>query len=155
MRWSRHSDHHGISAIIRSEDLKISLMFTCSSELHSKCRLLRQQVLESVSSAIAGKDYGATIDLILVNIVIQDSDLVELKTKLSRESRDIRVDVPLSPSWIQDAQDQQSKAAILRQLVCAVDIVKLRLTRRDDDFWADELIADLRSIENGKEKVKK
>jgi hypothetical protein len=76
--------------------MKISLTFTCSSNnIIEKCRPLRREVLDLVSSATAAKDYGTSLDLLLVNGVFQHIEWLKLGSKLSRKNKDIRVDVPL------------------------------------------------------------
>jgi hypothetical protein len=84
----------------RNANMKISLMFTGSDDILQKCRSLRREVIDLVSSKIVKTDYGTTLDLLLVNVVIQDTKMLRLGTKLSRKSKDIRVDIPLSWRWI-------------------------------------------------------
>lgn len=126
--------------------MKISLMFTSSGDVSQKCRPLRRQVLDLVSSAVATQDYGTTLDFLLVNVVIQDAGLIKLGTKLSRKSKDIGVDVPLGWKWTKNAQDSEIRLALLECIIKAVQITKQRLTRKDDDFDADKLITDLRTV---------
>jgi hypothetical protein len=130
----------------RNANMKISLMFTGSDDILQKCRPLRREVTDLVSSKIVKTDYGTTLDLLLVNVVIQDTEMLRLGTKLSRKSKDIRVDIPLSWRWVKQSQDSEIKLALLECLVKAVEITRQRLTRKDDDFEADELIADLKTL---------
>jgi hypothetical protein len=133
--------------------MKISLMFTGSDDILRKCRTPRHQVMELVSSAIAANDYGNTLDLLLVNVVIQDTEMLKLGTKLSRKSKDIRVDIPLRWQWTKLAQDSEIKLALLECLLKAVEITKQRLSRKSDNFNADALIANLKALDVLQNKV--
>jgi hypothetical protein len=126
--------------------MKLDLMFTASEDILSRCRQPRREVMELVSAVVDKKHYGTTLDLLLVNVVIQDAGLIKLGTKLSRKSKDIRVDVPLSWKWVKCAQDSEIRLALLECLVKAVEITKQRLTRKDDDFDAEKLIVDLKAV---------
>ena len=128
--------------------MEISLMFTCSSNnIVEKCRLLRREVLDLVSSATAAKDYGASLDLLLVNGVFQHIEWLKLGSKLSRKNKDIRVDVPLGGvGWAWAAKDSDLRIALVKCLIQGVEVAKQRLTRESDDFAADKLIADLKTV---------
>jgi hypothetical protein len=134
--------------------MKISLMFTGADDVLQKCRPLRRQVMDLVSSVVATNDYGTTLELLLVNVVIQDTRMLRLGTRLSRETKDIGVDIPLSRKWAKQARNPEIKRALLESLIKAVEITKLRLTRKDDDFKADELITDLKAIVDTLERIK-
>ncbi len=125
----------------------ISLMFTCSSDdILEKCRPLRRQILDLVSSTIAAKDYGTSLDLLLVNVVFQDIEWLKLGSKLSRKSKDIRVDVPLGWAWARAAKDSDLRIALVKCLIQGVEVAKQRMTRKSDDFAADKLIDDLKTV---------
>src|SRR5512137_194903 len=114
--------------------MEISLMITYSTDdIFQKYRPLRRQVLDLVSSAITAKDYGTSLDLLLVNVVFQDIEWLKLGSKLSRKSKDIRVDVPLGWAWARAAKDSDLRIALVKCLIQGVEVAKRRLTRKSDD----------------------
>jgi hypothetical protein len=121
------------------------MMFTGSEYILKKCTHLQQQLLDVLSSEIEMNDYGETINLLLVNVIFQDAGMIKPGTNLSRENNDIRVDVSLSLKWAKEAQDSEIVLALYNCLIEAVKITDRRLTRRDDDFDAQSLIADLKA----------
>jgi hypothetical protein len=127
--------------------MEISIMFTCpSNNILEKCRPLWRQVTDLVSSTTAAKDYGTSLNLLLANVVIQDIEWLKLRSKLSRKGKDIRVDVPLGLTWVWAAKDSDLRVALVKCLIQAVEGAKRRLARKDDDFAADKLIADLKTV---------
>ncbi len=128
--------------------MKIGLTFTSSGYIFQKCRLSHLQVLDLVSVIVEVKDYGSALDLILVNVMVQDEEFFKPGTKLSRKNKDIRVDVVLSWKQIELAQDWEIRYTLLDCIIKAVEITKQRLTRKDDDFNAEMLLADLNTVRN-------
>jgi hypothetical protein len=128
--------------------MKLTLMFTGSEDLLRRCRQPRHDVMELVSAAIDVKDYGATLACLRVNVVFQDADMIELGVDLSRQRKDISIDVELSREWVKNASDAEIKAALLDCLVRAVEVAKQRLTRKEDDFDAGKLAAELNGLAN-------
>lgn len=129
--------------------MRLSLMLTGSDDVLRKCRPIRREVINQVSSAVEMKDYGTTLELLLVNVVVQDAEMLRLGTRLNRKSKDIRVDVPLSWDRMKHAKETEMRAALVDCLISAVEAAGCCLTRKEDDFDAGSLVADLRAVKRG------
>lgn len=126
--------------------MELDIMFIGSEDILGRCRQPRREVMELVSAAVGEKHYGATLELLGVNVIFQDAGMIELGTRVSRKRKEIGVDVELSRQWAKNASDAEIRLALLQCLIKAVGMVRERLTRDDDDFDAQALGADLETL---------
>jgi len=124
----------------------LDLVFIGVGDIPDRCRQPRREVMELVSAVVGEKKYGATIEFLGVNVVLQDTGLIKLGTRVFRKRKEAAVDVELSKQWIKNASDSEIKLALLGSLLEAVDLVGKKLTRKGDDFDAQALIADLQIL---------
>lgn len=146
--------HPGANTDTRGEDMELDLMFTGAGDIPDRCRQLRHEVMELVSAVIGKKWYGDTLKSIGVNVVLQDTGLIKLGTRVFRRRKEAIVDVELSKQWAKNASDAEIRLALLQCLVEAVSLVGEHLTRKGDDFDTRALIADLQPlIADAREKI--
>jgi hypothetical protein len=127
--------------------MKLDLMFVGSESILNECRHSRREAMGLVSAMVDKKFYGTTFDLLGVNVVFQDAGSIPLSTDLSRERKEIGVDVEVSRAWTLEAEDNDIKRTLLQCLIRATERARQHSTE-DDDFYADELIADLKRVAN-------
>lgn len=134
--------------------MELDLVFIGTGDIPDRCRQPRREVMELVSAVVGEKKYGATLEFLGVNVVLQDTGLIKLGTRVFRKRKEAAVDVELSKQWVKNASDSEIKLALLYSLVEAVDLVGKKLTRKGDDFDAPALVADLQIlIDDMREKV--
>lgn len=126
--------------------MELYLMLTGTGDIAKRCDRLELEVMELVSAVVSKKEYGATLESLGVNVVLQDTGMIKLATRIFRKRKEASVDLELSRQWAKNASDAEIKLAFLRCLTKAVEMARERLTRDDDDFDAQALTADLQTV---------
>lgn len=124
-----------------------SLMFTASVSVISRCRPLRKEVMEMVSHAMGEKTFGKSINLILVDVVIQDGKQYDVNVRFSKK-RDVTITVPLGRKWVLEATDNEIKEALVDCMIIAVNAMAGNL-KRGSDFLSAELLKELMVVKAG------
>jgi hypothetical protein len=127
--------------------MKLDLTFDGSEEILSRWRRPRREVMERLSTVIGKKNYGTTFGFLGVGVIFQDTGMIPLGTRLFRKRKEAEAEVELGRQWAKSASDAEIRLALLQSLINGVGMVKERL-RDDDDFDAEALVADLKTLAN-------
>jgi hypothetical protein len=128
--------------------VNVYLMLTGSGDIADRCDRLEIQVMEVITALVGEREYGGTLTSIGVNVVLQDTGMIKLATRVFRKRKEAAVDVELSRQWAKNATDAEIRFALLQSVKKAVGLVNERLTEAEDDFHAQALIADLGELTN-------
>ena len=126
--------------------MELHMMFVGSEDMLNRCRQPRSELMTSVSSIVGQKSYGPVLEFIGVNVVFQDTGIMELKRRLSRKRKEFCIDVELSRQWVEAASGVEIKLALLGCLIEAIRAAGQCLKDEQHSFASEDVIADLQTL---------